>query len=107
MKQSDRHRLDERNHVEKPLLRQLHGLGSVIKSKRQWVYEKTRHAQMYALAHPPGKELVNGQSALYPGRQYQIEVVQNSSEEVRFEQRFLVPERLSAERKKVLQKWKR
>ncbi|MDG5816153.1 SprT family zinc-dependent metalloprotease [Chitinispirillales bacterium ANBcel5] len=78
---------------------------SVIESKRQWVYEKTRHAQKYALAHPPGKELVNGESALYLGRQYQIEIVQNSSEEVRFEQRFLIPERLSAERKKVLQIW--
>jgi len=49
--------------------------------------------------------MVNGESALYLGRQYQIEVIQNSSEEIRFEQRFLIPARLSSERKKVLRNW--
>lgn len=78
---------------------------AIVESKRQWIYEKTRHAQKYALPHPPGKELVNGESALYLGRQYQIEVVQNSSEDIRFEQRFLIPARLSAERKQVLRNW--
>lgn len=77
----------------------------VVESKRQWIYEKTRHAQKYELPHPPGKEMVNGESALYLGRQYQIEVIQNSSEEIRFEQRFLIPARLSSERKKVLRNW--
>lgn len=78
---------------------------TIVESKRQWIYEKTRHAQKYALPHPPGKELVNGESALYLGRQYRIEVVQNSSEEIRFEQRFLIPARLSGERKRVLREW--
>ena len=45
---------------------------AIIESKRKWIYEKTKHAQKYALPHPPGKELVNGESALYLGRQYQI-----------------------------------
>jgi len=78
---------------------------AVVESKRQWIYEKTRHAQKYGSLHPPGKEMVNGESALYLGRQYQIEVVQNSSEEIRFEQRFLIPARLSSERRKVLRNW--
>lgn len=78
---------------------------AIVESKRQWIYEKTRHAQKYELRHPPGKELINGESALYLGRQYQIEVVQNTSEEIRFEQRFLIPARLSAERKQVLRNW--
>lgn len=78
---------------------------AIVESKREWIYEKTKHAQKYVLPHPPGKELVNGESALYLGRQYQIEVIQNSSEEIRFEQRFLIPARLSAERRQVLRKW--
>lgn len=78
---------------------------AIIESKRKWIYEKTKHAQKYALAPPPGKELVNGESALYLGRQYQIEIVPNSSEEICFDQRFLIPARLSAERKKVLRNW--
>ena len=78
---------------------------AIFESKRQWVYEKTRHAQKYALPYPPGKGLVNGESALYLGRQYQIEVVQDGSEEIRFEQRFLIPSRLSGEGKHVLRNW--
>jgi predicted metal-dependent hydrolase len=48
----------------------------VVEAKRQWIYEKTNHPQKYrGLPHPPGKELVSGESALYLGRQYRIEVV--------------------------------
>lgn len=78
---------------------------AILESKRQWIYEKTRHSQKYSSPHPPGKELVNGESALYLGRQYQVEVVHDSTEEVRFEQRFLIPARLSCERKQVLREW--
>jgi hypothetical protein len=78
---------------------------AIVESKRNWIYEKIRHTQKYSLTHPPGKELVNGESALYLGRQYQIELVQNDSEEIRFEQRILIPVRLSSERKQVLRKW--
>jgi len=43
----------------------------VVESKRQWIYEKKNHLQKYRdLPHPPGKELVSGESALYLGRNY-------------------------------------
>jgi len=78
----------------------------VVESKRHWIYEKTRHTQKYReLPHPPGKELVNGESALYLGRQYQIEITHGSGAEIQFEQRFLIPASLSGERKKVLRNW--
>jgi len=79
---------------------------AVVESKRQWILKKTRHAQKYTeLPHPPGKELVNGESALYLGRQYQIELVHNNSDEIRFEQRFLIPACFSGERKNALRNW--
>ena len=38
----------------------------VVESKRQWIYVKKGHPQKYhALPHPPGKEMVSGESALY------------------------------------------
>jgi predicted metal-dependent hydrolase len=81
---------------------------SIVESKRQWIYEKTRHAQKYnGLPHPPGKEMVNGESALYLGRQYQIEIIQNNEEEIRFEQRFSIPANLTGERRQVLSNWYR
>jgi predicted metal-dependent hydrolase len=80
----------------------------IVGTKRQWIYEKTRHAQKYSgLAHPPGKEMVNGESALYLGRQYQIEIVRNSLEEIRFDRRLLIPASLTDERKQVLRNWYR
>lgn len=78
---------------------------AVVESKRQWIHEKTGHIQKYAPSHPPGKELVNGESALYLGRQYQIEMVRDGSEKIRFAQRFRIPAHLSHERRQVLRAW--
>ena len=78
----------------------------VVESKRQWIYEKTKHTQKYdKQLHPPGKELVNGESALYLGREYQIEVVATDSTEIHLEQRFLIPTSLAGERRSVLRNW--
>ena len=78
----------------------------VVESKRQWIYEKTQHAQKYdKRPHPPGKELVNGESALYLGREYQIEIISTDSTEIHLEQRFLIPASLAGERRRVLRNW--
>ncbi|QSI78777.1 M48 family metallopeptidase [Niveibacterium microcysteis] len=63
----------------------------VVESRKLWLYEKTRHAQKYnPLPHAPGKELVTGESLLYLGRQYRIELVDDSNH-IQFAQKFLVP----------------
>ncbi|MBU8921515.1 MAG: M48 family metallopeptidase [Bacteroidales bacterium] len=67
-------------------------IARVVKSRRQWIFEKLSHTQKYQpLPHPPGKEFVSGESALYLGRAYRIEVVKKGLLEVQFKQRFLVP----------------
>jgi len=78
----------------------------IVESKRQWIYEKTGHPQKYrGLPHPPGKELVSGESALYLGRQYRIEVVKKGLAEVRFTQRFLIPAVQEGKRRDALKEW--
>ena len=78
----------------------------VVRDKRQWVYEKMQHSQKYKeLPHPPGKELVNGESALYLGRHYQIELVPSDSKRVRFNQRFLIPRSIASRRMSILRDW--
>ena len=78
----------------------------VVESKRQWIYEKTGHPQKYRdLPHPPGKELVSGESALYLGRQYRIEVVQDGLTEVRFTRGFLIPATMGDTREEALREW--
>ena len=78
----------------------------IVRSKRAWLYEKTRHTQKYAdLPHPPGKELVSGESMLYLGRQYRIQI-DRAADTVRFEHnRFHVPERKVGERYLAFQDW--
>jgi len=78
----------------------------VVESKRQWIYVKKGHPQKYhALPHPPGKELVSGESALYLGRQYRIEVVKSGLSEVRFAQRFFIPAIQGEKRVEALREW--
>jgi hypothetical protein len=78
----------------------------IVESRRAWIYQKIRHAQKYREPpHPPGKELVSGESALYLGRNYRIEVVSEDGGRVQFNQRFFVPASKVARRKGALRDW--
>lgn len=62
-----------------------------VESKRLWIYEKIRHPQKYSgIPHPPGKELVSGESMLYLGRNYRIDIVEGDYEGVRFANKFIL-----------------
>jgi predicted metal-dependent hydrolase len=76
----------------------------VVESRKLWLYEKTRHAQKYnALPHPPGKELVTGESLPYLGRYYRIELV-DDDDGIRFDQKFNVPRTLT-KKSLAFRKW--
>jgi predicted metal-dependent hydrolase len=77
----------------------------IMDEKRQWILEKLRHPQKYKERIPPGKEVVNGESAPYLGRDYRIEVTETESGEVEFSQHFLVPPARLEKRRQVLRDW--
>lgn len=78
----------------------------VVESRRQWIYEKLHHSQKYQeLPHPPGKELVTGESALYLGRLYRIEVLAGGAGEIQFTQRFLIPASHATRRQGAMREW--
>ncbi len=78
----------------------------VVDQKRQWIFEKLRHTQKYKeRPHPPGKEVVNGESAPYLGRDYRIEITETESGEVEFLRHFLVPPAHLGKRREVLRDW--
>lgn len=78
----------------------------VVASRRQWIFEKLHHGQKYReLPHPPGKELVSGESALYLGRAYRIEVVADGTGEIEFAHRFLIPASHATRRKGAMREW--
>jgi predicted metal-dependent hydrolase len=77
----------------------------IVDAKRQWIFEKTRHPQKYKNRTPPGKEIVNGESAPYLGRDYQIRVAETESGDVEFDRQFTVPPAQQAKRRAVLRDW--
>ena len=78
----------------------------VIDTKRQWLLAKLDHPQKYAdRPHAPGKEVVNGESAPYLGRDYRIEIADTPSGEVEFSRGFIVPASQRGRRREVLRKW--
>lgn len=77
----------------------------IVESKKQWIYEKLGHSQKYKdLPHPPGKELVNGESSLFLGRQYMIEFISSEST-IQFDGKFIIPTTATKNKKDVLKKW--
>jgi predicted metal-dependent hydrolase len=78
----------------------------VVDAKRQWILMKLRHPQKYKeRRHPPGKEVVNGESAPYLGTDYRIELTETASGEIEFSRHFLVPPANQAKRRQVLRDW--
>jgi len=76
----------------------------IVESRKLWLYEKIRHTRKSdPLPHPPGKELVTGESLLYLGRHYRIELV-DGGHQVEFDAKFLVPRKLAGQ-PGVIQDW--
>ena len=81
-------------------------IARIVEAKGHWIYEKTRHSQKYTgRPHPPGKELVSGESALYLGRSYRIEIVDTETECIRFDQRFMIPASRVPQKKSAMREW--
>lgn len=77
-----------------------------VGAKRQWISEKLRSPQKYEeRCHPPGKEVVNGESAPYLGTEYRIEITDTESGEVEFARLFKVPPAHVSRRREVLRQW--
>jgi predicted metal-dependent hydrolase len=78
----------------------------VVDDKRQWLLAKLRHPQKYQdRPHPPGKEVVNGESVLYLGRNYRIEIADTVSGGVEFSSFFMVPASHQGRQREVLRDW--
>lgn len=76
-----------------------------VEAKRQWILDKLRSPQKYKERVPPGKEVVNGESAPFLGREYRIEIADTASGAVEFARRFTVPPAQGAQRRQVLRDW--
>ncbi len=81
-------------------------IAEVVESRKQWIHEKINHPQKYqGKVHPPGKELVSGESMLYLGKSYRIEITEEEGDIVFHNGKFFVPKSLKTNRYEVFQNW--
>jgi predicted metal-dependent hydrolase len=60
----------------------------IVESRKIWIYEKLKHPQKYDPA--PRKEFVSGETVLYLGRNYRLEIQKGAEESIRFHGKFIV-----------------
>ncbi len=75
-----------------------------VEAKRLWLFEKTNHKQKYT-SSKQRKEFVSGETILYLGRNYQLELVDTDLPVVRFDSRFIVSRRNQPHAGRLLRRW--
>ncbi len=75
----------------------------VVESRKLWIYEKLQHPQKYDPA--PTKEFVSGETVLYLGRNYRLEIQKGTEESIRFQGKFIVTGVSSNRAAKLFREW--
>lgn len=79
-------------------------IASIVQEKERWIREKVEHPQKFRPGRPPGKELVSGESMLYLGRNYRVEITKDSNGVI-LDQHFLIPRTTPAEARRLCREW--
>lgn len=79
-------------------------IAEIVESKKLWLYEKINHQQKY---QPPGvsKEFVSGESILYLGKQYKLDVVNTGQEGIRFNHKFTISKSAQPVAARLFKEW--
>ena len=77
---------------------------TIVESRKLWLYEKINHAQKYPPL-PARKEFVTGETIMYLGRYYRLEITKNEHSGVRFQNRFYISRQNQAQAAHLLQDW--
>lgn len=79
---------------------------AVLETKKLWLYEKTHHVQKYSdEIHPPGKELVSGESMPYFGKNYRLQVFDAEIESIVFKQKFIIHKTVQTQANELFNTW--
>jgi hypothetical protein len=90
--------------VRAPFGSDLNGIQELIESKKLWIYQKQKHPQKYnKISHV--KELVNGESVLYLGRNYRLEIKKSDRDEIRLAGKFIILHFAGGDFKNYFKEW--
>ena len=79
-------------------------IDEIVQSRKQWIKDKLNHTQKYPFVSD-NKEFVSGETLMYLGRNYQLQVVDEDFEGVVFEQRFIISKSNQYKANKMFKEW--
>jgi predicted metal-dependent hydrolase len=82
----------------------LEKIEEIVQSKRNWIMDKINHPQKYPIDFK-AKEFVSGETLLYLGRNYQLMVVEEDFEGIRFNQSFTISKSNQANANQLFKEW--
>lgn len=77
---------------------------AVVAAKKLWLYEKINHAQKYP-PQPVRKEFVTGETIMYLGRYYRLQIADDDRPGVRFQNRFYISRQHQNQAGQLLRDW--
>jgi len=79
-------------------------IDEIVQSKRNWIKDKINHAQKYPVDFK-AKEFISGEALLYLGRNYQLLVVDENFEGIRFNQSFSISKSNQKNANELFKEW--
>lgn len=76
----------------------------LVDEKKLWIYEKIRHPQKYPPT-PVKKEFTTGETILYLGRNYRLEITDDTTDGIQFDSRFYISRRQKSHAAELFQAW--
>lgn len=76
----------------------------IMESRRLWLYEKMNHKQKYRPGREP-KEFVSGESLLYLGRNYRLDVLSSDHQGIRFNNKFTISKSCQPIASRLFRSW--
>jgi len=75
-----------------------------VEAKKLWLYQKVNHEQKYP-AHKQRKEFVSGETILYLGRNYRLQVSDENIHEIVFNSRFVISRKHQPQAARLFRQW--
>ena len=90
--------------VRAPVGASADAIQKAVEAKKLWLYQKINHPQKYP-TNPVRKEFLTGETLLYLGRHYRLEVTDDDAPGVRFANRFYIAHRHRHAAGDLLRQW--
>lgn len=79
-------------------------VNEIVLSKEKWILEKLKHNQKYN-PNPSSKEFVSGETLIYLGRNFQLQIVEYPINDVLFDRRFIISKNNQSNANKLFKQW--